>query len=244
MAEFNADVKKIKAAIGIASDTAANWAAQNLAAPADMWLLESDTGFLKVSKNNIAYNDLPYKVQECFTPAMKTLLDNANAANGVAKLDADGRLTLDQLPAGLADGITAGVIHYVSDIAARDALTGSDRNGLVFVIDASADTTVTAGSAVYIWRDDLVGDGTQQAPAGDWEKILEKESLDIDLTPYFNKNTMTLDDITDGSTYVRIAATWKAEMDDLKAHALRDDDTIHIAGPNAEELKAMLSVVA
>ena len=42
--------------------------------------------------------------------------------------------------------------YDVADIAARNALTGLNSGDRVFVADASADSTVNSGWAIYIWR--------------------------------------------------------------------------------------------
>lgn len=60
-----------------------------------------------------------------------------------------------------------GALTIVADIAERDALT--DKNGEVFVRDASADTTVASGGAKYLW------DATNTA----WIKVSETESMDV-----------------------------------------------------------------
>lgn len=59
-------------------------------------------------------------------------------------------------------------LEVVVDIAARDALTPTT-NIQVYVLDASADATVTAGGATYIYR---LANTT-------WYKISEAESLDL-----------------------------------------------------------------
>lgn len=74
----------------------------------------------------------------------------------------------------LPDTVRAGVT-YVADITARDALSAEQKKSLAFVIDASDDTTVTQGAAMYGW------DATAESGAGAWVKIAEVESLDIDV---------------------------------------------------------------
>ncbi len=64
-----------------------------------------------------------------------------------------------------------GAMQIVTDIAARDALALT-ANAVVFVGDASADPTVDAGAATYVW---------DQA-AGSFSKIAEHESLDLVLS--------------------------------------------------------------
>jgi hypothetical protein len=80
-------------------------------------------------------------------------------------IDAEsGKVLLDALPDSVRAGIT-----YVKDIAARDALGDEAKRGVVFVIDATGDSTVTKGAAMYAWVD------------GAWQKYAEVESLDIDV---------------------------------------------------------------
>jgi hypothetical protein len=55
----------------------------------------------------------------------------------------------------------------VADITARNALTGLSVGDKVFVEDASADATITAGWAIYRWL------GLA------WAKIAEQEALDV-----------------------------------------------------------------
>ncbi len=78
------------------------------------------------------------------------------------------------LLSALPDTVRAGVT-YVADITARDALSAEQKKSLAFVIDATADTTVTQGSAMYAW------DASQNSGSGAWVKIAEVESLDIDV---------------------------------------------------------------
>jgi hypothetical protein len=62
-------------------------------------------------------------------------------------------------------------VTIVDTIAARDALAKS--NGMyVLVIDATGDSTVTSGSASYVWR----------SATSSWIKLTEYESLDLQLT--------------------------------------------------------------
>lgn len=57
--------------------------------------------------------------------------------------------------------------YDVADIAARNALTGLSTGDRVFVVDASADATVTSGWAIYVWR------GLA------FTKVAEEEGLDV-----------------------------------------------------------------
>ena len=121
------------------------------------------------------------------------------AANGVVVHDGTGKINDDSLNlvsngklvesylseyidqtthkvllSALPDTVRAGVT-YVADITARDALSAEQKKSLAFVIDATTDTTVTQGSAMYAW------DASQNSGAGAWVKIAEVESLDIDV---------------------------------------------------------------
>lgn len=105
---------------------------------------------------------------------------------GFLVLGADGHMAEESLPADfmvggkiniekLPDAVRA-KITYVANIAARDTVTEEQKKGLVFVIDASEDPTVTAGAATYAWVNDA------------WVKVSEAESLDLDidaLTPSY-----------------------------------------------------------
>jgi hypothetical protein len=57
--------------------------------------------------------------------------------------------------------------YDVADIAARNALTGLTTGDRVFVVDASADATVTSGWAIYVWRGSA------------FTKVAEEEGLDV-----------------------------------------------------------------
>lgn len=73
------------------------------------------------------------------------------------------------IDAAVASGSGGAVI--VDDIAARNAITAENAQ-TVYVVDASADATVTGGGALYIWR----------ASTEAWIKMSEAESLDLSLT--------------------------------------------------------------
>lgn len=57
--------------------------------------------------------------------------------------------------------------YNVADITARNALTGLTVGDIAYVVDASADATVDAGWAVYMWQ------------GAAWSKIMEQESIDM-----------------------------------------------------------------
>ncbi|WP_313117977.1 hypothetical protein [Ectopseudomonas guguanensis] len=65
---------------------------------------------------------------------------------------------------------SASTVQIVADIAARDALIATlDANAMILVVDASADPTVDAGSALYAY----------DATADEVYKIAEYESMDV-----------------------------------------------------------------
>lgn len=81
-------------------------------------------------------------------------------ANGVASLDASGKIPTSQIPATFKEA------EVVANLTARDALIAF--SGLhALVIDATADTTVESGGAEYVY------DGTS------WQKISEFNDLDL-----------------------------------------------------------------
>lgn len=91
--------------------------------------------------------------------------DNAGAASRHLPTRTEIQAMID---AAVAAGSGGTVI--VDDIAARDAID-ADNAQTVYVVDASADPTVAAGGASYIWRES----------SGAWIKMSEAESLDISL---------------------------------------------------------------
>lgn len=220
---MNPDVKVVNAAVGMAVDTTAGWAASDPVLLNGMQGIDTTTGIIKVGNGVLKWSELPAKIDAVLTQAQKALLDAAGAADGVAVLDGTGKLPMSALPSG----VVSGAIKYVADIAARDALAGDQRNGLIFVLNATGDTTVASGSAQYTWN------GT------DWDKVAEEESMDIDFTamlaPY-HKVSDTVDVLVDGTTKVVMTAQERADLADLKTDAIRFSDTLWIQGPTASEL--------
>lgn len=90
-------------------------------------------------------------------------LTDANTGN----LPTDGAYWLR-----VVSGSGQAAITIFSTIAARDAYTPAATGELAFVRDATGDSTVSSGSAEYLW------DGINSA----WIKIFEAESLDIVLS--------------------------------------------------------------
>jgi hypothetical protein len=131
---------------------------------------------------------------------VNAVIDTVKAQNnGLASLDGGGKVPVSQLPAGI--GIE---FEIVANIAARNALAPT-KNILCLVLDASADSTVTAGNALYAY----------QLSTTTWHKVAEFESMD--LTGLMSKwrmraNTAAAVDVVEndlvsfaGSTYIQVA---------------------------------------
>ncbi len=181
----------------------------------------------------------------------------------------DGVTLYSNLPvfysAGMVDAVQH--IHFVADITARNALTGSAKNGLIVVLDASGDPTVessTKKQATYVWNNDTTS----------WEKLAEQESLDYDFSDFFKiatntaddindgatkcimtkvertnladlvsdafyKSTDTADNITEGSSHLFMTTTERSQLATLEANAMRYTDQLVIQGMNASEIAAV-----
>jgi len=127
------------------------------------------TGSYVIAANGVVVHDGTGKIND----------DSLNLVNNGKLVESYLSEYIDQtthkvLLSALPDTVRAGVT-YVADITARDALSAEQKKSLAFVIDATADTTVTQGSAMYAW------DASQNSGAGAWVKIAEVESLDIDV---------------------------------------------------------------
>lgn len=92
-------------------------------------------------------------------------------------LDADGMIKLSALP----ETVRAGVAYFPNYAAMNSSTNPEHKIGACFVIDATDDPSksVKTGSAMYVW------DKTAKSGAGDWIKIAEVESLDVDVTSFF-----------------------------------------------------------
>jgi hypothetical protein len=127
------------------------------------------------------------------------------AANGVATLNAAGKLTLSQVPA-----IAITEVFVVADITARDALTVGPADGeiqtgdVAIVTDASADANVDAGSASYIY------DGT------DWQLLKSPTSA---VTSVNGQSGTVVLDSGDLNNTQAVTANWTvADGSSIKAH--------------------------
>jgi hypothetical protein len=203
---------EMTAVVKIFGATSTQLTTENIVLPKDMMVYETDTNRIKIGDGVTDWNTLEYVVKNPLSDEEYAMIQNAGAANGFALLDDNGILPLEQLPV-----VAKSHIVYKADIAARDAIPEASRTSMVVVLDASADATVTGGYAVYAWD----ADNTT------WIKISEGESLDIDFSVFFNHETMTLDDITDGTSYVKMTV----EERDLVANAVQKTDVLILNAP-------------
>lgn len=108
----------------------------------------------------------------------------------------------------------ASTVSIVADIAARDALIATlDANAMILVVDASADPTVTQGSALYAYAADT--DTTY--------KIAEYESMDV---------VLNWSDIVGGPTSTPVQIDNAVSL----AHSHANKATLDKLGEDAEGL--------
>jgi len=115
-------------------------------------------------------------------------------------------------------------VLVVADITARDALTLTV-NTQVLVLDATADTTVTTGAALYIY----------DAGSTTWYKVSEFESMDVvlDWASIQNGPTSAVADIDDAVTKRHTHAN-KTELDKV------GEDVNGLLTYNGEPVRAYL----
>lgn len=95
----------------------------------------------------------------------------------LSKYIEDGMIKLDVIPMDVRAHM-----KYVKTYDELQNVTEEQKHGMIFVIDASGDDTVTSGWAIYVWdKDKKDGTEEEEAPAnGDWVKIQEGEGIDFD----------------------------------------------------------------
>lgn len=93
------------------------------------------------------------------------LTDNAGVAKSLGNSAMIRALANEEIANA---AVSSNALEIVADIAARDALV-LDANAFVLVLDASADPTVTAGAALYVY----------QLSTTTFIKVAEYESLDV-----------------------------------------------------------------
>lgn len=97
----------------------------------------------------------------------------------LSKYIENGMIKLDVLPMDVRAHL-----KYVKTYAELENATEEQKNGMIFVIDASDDPTVESGWAIYVWdktkKDGTEAEGEDTPPNGDWVKIQEGEGIDFD----------------------------------------------------------------
>jgi hypothetical protein len=216
------DYTQIASIIQLSTAPKATWDSEDPILPEGMPGWESDTKKMKIGDGVTTWTGLAYTVDATLTPEQKALLDNAGAANGVSVLDANGLIPLDTLPDQAKSHI-----KYIADIPSRDAVDEADRHFIYVVLDASGDATVESGAATYSWDD------TNSV----WVKLSEFESMDIDFSVFFNKTTETLDDIADGTQYIRFTPAERTKL----AKAMVTDETYRFVSLSPAEINAAMA---
>ncbi|HSA05866.1 MAG TPA: hypothetical protein P5556_01650 [Candidatus Gastranaerophilales bacterium] len=111
-------------------------------------------------KSDIGHTHISDDITNFNTAVDARITIQKGVANGIASLDVSGKIPTTQIPSTFKEA------YVVADIPARDALTAfSGMHALV--LDATADVTVEAGGAEYVY------DGTT------WQKISELNDLDL-----------------------------------------------------------------
>ena len=122
--------------------------------------------------NNLTVADhITDTAQIHLTATERTALTNFNQANGFAKVESTG-----YLPNSIINPSVLAITTEFANIAAMLASTDVPAGQLVWVTDASGDTTVTSGWAVYRKK---VGVGIDYTTLDGWQKVAEAESLDV-----------------------------------------------------------------
>ena len=122
--------------------------------------------------NNLTVADhITDTAQIHLTAAERTALTGYNQANGFAKVESTG-----YLPNSIINPSVLAITTEFANIAAMLASTDVPAGQLVWVTDASGDTTVTSGWAVYRKK---VGTGIDYTTLAGWQKVAEAESLDV-----------------------------------------------------------------
>ena len=106
------------------------------------------------------------------TSTERSALTATNNANGYVKLDSNG-----YVPTGLLNPSVLAVNKEFADITALLAASTTDivPGQIVMVLDASADSTVDSGWAIYR----RLTSASDLSQLSSWQKIAERESLDV-----------------------------------------------------------------
>lgn len=204
--------KTITALTAMAVGTHEEWQQHNSVIPNGMPILSDRRLF--VGDGVRTYSQLTPVVDNTITDQFKGLIANANQPGGVVVLDEQGLVRLQDLPPSLL-----GSVIYVDNITQRNMI--DEPLGLVVVLDASDDPEVEAGPALYGW-DDF---------EGVWVKLAEPQELDQDLSVLFKKSESTLDDVDDGTSYVKMVLQERAKLLGIEDYAnVTNAEVVEAAG--------------
>lgn len=148
-----------------------------------------------------------------FTPENSA---NKGVANGYATLDSTGKIPTSQMPAMSVVG--TGGVEVVENYANMTAITSPKDGQMVFVKDATGDTSVSKGWAQYMYSNST------------WIKVAEQEGLDVvlDWNNVVNKPTTFTPDTTKLTGYAKTGTDGdvytKTEVNNLLANK---SDTTH-----------------
>lgn len=198
--EYNLNGALLKLSIS----TEEAWANTTVIIPDGMICYATDTGEARVGTGMDLYKDLS-TVFDAIPVALRELIDS-----GKLVYAADSSIPTHFFPKDVFN------IHVVvADIAARDNLAFDtiENSQMVFVVDASADPTVSAGMAFYVAK--FSNESTYT-----WVKTGEQESIDLDLSQYLKVVDTTIDDIADSTVYKRLG---QEELDTVHS-ALQETD--------------------
>lgn len=160
-----------------------------------------------------------------FTNTYKNAIDSMPAPSSIALLDANSKIPVANLP---PEFTALETVATYSDLPATNLFDGRR----VMVLDASGDSTVSSGFAVYVYST------TNQA----WRKILEGESMDVsaivDWLNIQNKpsdllhETDIVDGLTSTSTTDALSANQGKVLNDKLTDGSSGDLNIHDCAVN------------
>lgn len=175
--------------------------------------------------NTTDKSDIISSINEVNTSLNTNVISKIGANSGIAQLDSNGIVPTSQLPKEYKE------TTVVDNIQQRDAIPTQDlyESLMVYVLDASADQTVTSGAALYICVDNegsfiwnKVSDFESMDLVVNWESIQNKPSstvtqIDQAVTnSHTHTNKTNIDKISENSgylTYDSIQYQKKSEVD-------------------------------
>lgn len=233
----------VTALVPMLADTTANWATSTALIPANTQARDVTLGRVKIGDGTKKFSDLPWAIEASLPAEYRVLLDKLFTTtdggvtysvrtglipNAPVLAEADGKISHDKLPSFILN-----TVKVVANIAERDALDASFHKSIVLVVDATADTTVAAGAAMYTWYDP---DGTGALPDS-WNKLSEIGEMDVnwdimlgDHFKYKGADANTLDDIHDGLTYGKMTKAEITRLSQVESLAdVTDYDNVQLA---------------